>query len=120
MPICWVRLGHHVGVGYADVLQLEGTRSESHGHAVVVIGIDNWVRLWGAATAVPADGRFSSLEHIAQLREFGRKRFDAVGLFYAKSLQACEPERHIEHTASDHDGLSQVGTTGEIVTEYRL
>ena len=59
------------------------------------------------------------MDDIAHLLQLYLQCLDAVGLLDLQAGKTREPELHTQGTAGYHDGLSQIGRTGEIVFEFR-
>ena len=75
-----VRLAHYLWVVDLYLWELEGEWGESHGHAMVFVGVDRG-KACLAGFAIPIEGVVVLVvDDIAHLLQLGLERLDAVGL----------------------------------------
>lgn len=113
--------GDDLGVGDAEAGVAEDGGGEGHGHAVVVVGLDEGGGGCGDAGAVPAEegGVGGEGEPVAEAGEFGGEGGGAVGFFVPEGFDTGEGEGDAGEATGDGEGLDEVGHVGEVVFQCR-
>ena len=87
VPVAGIGLAHHLRLVDADAGADETGRSESHGHAMVFVGIYAGLFVGRAPFAVPPqDTVLFGVYHVAQFPQFGNEGTDAVSFLDFKAL----------------------------------